>query len=153
MATFPDATIALTHRDPVAVIASAITMLTYGDRIRCNAVNPAANAEYWSNRIEHLLRACVRDRDLIPDGQAIDVLFHDFMADDVGMVERIYELADLEMDATARASLESFMAENPRGKHGRIVYDLKKDFDVDPEVLRERFAFYFERFPVRVESN
>src|SRR6185437_2211021 len=30
MATFPDATIALTLRDPVAVIQSAITMLAYG---------------------------------------------------------------------------------------------------------------------------
>lgn len=153
MATFPDATIALTHRDPVAVIASAITMLTYGDRVRCHSVNPPANAEYWSDRIEHLLRACVRDRDLIPEGQAIDVLFHEFMADDVAMVERIYELAGLDMNEAARSSLDSFMAQNPRGKHGRIVYDLKGDFGVDPEALRERFSFYFEKFPVRAESN
>lgn len=152
MATFPDATVALTHRDPVAVIASAITMLTYGDRVRCNRVDPPANAAYWSERIEALLSACVRDRDLIPQGQAIDVLFHEFMADDVAMVERIYELADLEMNATARSSLEAFMTANPRGKHGRIVYDLKRDFGVDPDALRERFAFYFERFPVQPES-
>ncbi|MEE3328083.1 MAG: sulfotransferase [Myxococcota bacterium] len=152
MTTFPDATVALTHRDPVAVIASAITMLTYGDRVRCNQVDPPANAAYWSDRIEALLSACVRDRDLIPEGQAIDVLFHEFMADDVAMVEKIYDLADLEMDQEARSSLDAFMAANPRGKHGRIVYDLKRDFGVDPEALRERFAFYFERFPVRNES-
>ena len=152
MKTFPDATVALTHRDPVAVIASAITMLTYGDRVRCNRVDPPANAAYWSDRIEALLSACVRDRDLIPEGQSIDVLFHEFMADDIAMVERIYDLAGLEMDSEARSSLESFMAANPRGKHGRIVYDLKRDFGVDPEALRERFAFYFERFPVRNES-
>ena len=152
MATFPDATVALTHRDPVAVIASAITMLTYGDRVRCHRVDPPANAAYWSDRIEALLRACVRDRDLIPEGQAIDVLFHEFMADDVAMVERIYQLADLDMDQGARSSLDAFMAANPRGKHGRIVYDLKRDFGVDPEALRERFAFYFERFPIRSES-
>jgi hypothetical protein len=33
MATFPDATIVVTHRDPVSVIQSAITMLTYGARM------------------------------------------------------------------------------------------------------------------------
>ena len=33
-ATYPDATVIVTHRDPVAVIQSAITMLAYGDRIR-----------------------------------------------------------------------------------------------------------------------
>ena len=32
LATFPDATIAFTSRDPVAVLQSAITMLAYGDR-------------------------------------------------------------------------------------------------------------------------
>ena len=32
--TFPDATIAFTLRDPVAVLQSAITMLAYGDRMR-----------------------------------------------------------------------------------------------------------------------
>ncbi|MFM7068524.1 MAG: sulfotransferase family protein, partial [Actinomycetes bacterium] len=34
MAAFPDATIAFTLRDPVAVLQSAITMLAYGDRNR-----------------------------------------------------------------------------------------------------------------------
>ena len=43
------------------------------------------------------------------------------------------------------------MAKNPRGKHGRIVYDLKADFGIDPDELRERFDFYFERFPIEAE--
>jgi hypothetical protein len=30
--TFPDATVAITHRDPVSVVASAITMLTFDRR-------------------------------------------------------------------------------------------------------------------------
>jgi len=152
-ATFPDATIVFTHRDPVSVIASAITMLSYGDRLRRKRVDPPAVAAYWIDRVERLLRSCVRDRDAIPPEQSIDVLFHQFMADDVGTVERIYEKAGLEMDADARASLDRFMTDNPRGKHGRILYDLKADFGVEPEALRERFSFYFERFPVEVESR
>ncbi len=150
--TFPDATIAFTHRDPVSVIASAITMLCYGDRVRCKRVDPAATAAYWIERVEHLLRRCVADRERVPAAQSLDVLFHEFMQDDVAMVERIYRLADLEMTPAARAQLERYMARNPRGKHGRIAYDLKGDFGVDPGALRERFAFYYERFPVRIES-
>jgi hypothetical protein len=150
--TFPDATIAFTHRDPVSVIASAITMLSYGDRVRCKRPDPPATAAYWIDRVEHLLRRCVEDRELVPASQSIDVLFHEFMHDDVGTVERIYELADLEMTPAARAQLDRYMADNPRGKHGRIVYDLKADFGVDPDALRERFAFYYDRFPVQVEA-
>jgi len=151
--TFPDATVAITHRDPVSVIASAVTMLCYGDRVRRVRVDPPAVAEYWVDRVEHLLRACVRDRDLLPAEQSIDVRFHEFMADDIGMVERIYALADLEMTASARAALESFMRENPRGKHGRIVYDLEGDFGLDGEALRRRFGFYFDRFGVAREAR
>jgi hypothetical protein len=150
--TFPDATVAITHRDPVAVIASAITMLAYGDRIRRTRVDPPAVAAYWIDRIERLLRACVRDRDTWPEGQSLDVLFHEFMADDLATVERIYALAELPLTAEARGSLEGYMAGNPRGKHGRILYDLEQDFGVDPGLLRERFGFYYERFPVAREG-
>ncbi len=151
--TFPDATVAITHRDPVSVVASAITMLTYGDRMRRTKVDPPAVASYWADRVEHLLRACVRDRALLPDHQSIDVVFHEFMADDVAVVERIYARAGLPMTSAARASLDAYMAHNPRGKHGRIIYDLEGDFGVDPEAMRERFRFYYERFPIEVEGR
>ena len=38
-------------------------------------------------------------------------------------------------------------AGNPRGKDGRIVYDLRADFGLEPDALRERFAFYLDAFP------
>jgi hypothetical protein len=44
------------------------------------------------------------------------------------------------------------MIDNPRGKHGRILYDLPGDFGVDPDELRERFGFYYERFPIQMEA-
>ena len=128
-------------------------MLTYGDRMRRTKVDPPAVAAYWADRIEHLLRACVRDRELLPAGRSIDVLFHEFMRDDVATVERIYQVAGLPMTEEARASLEGYMVNHPRGKHGRIVYDLVGDFGVDPDALRSRFDFYYERFPVEIEST
>jgi hypothetical protein len=152
MATFPDATFAITHRDPVSVIQSAVTMLAYGDRMRRADTDPDALAEYWIDRVDVLLRACVRDRDLLPAERTIDVLFHEFMDDDIAMVERIYAHSGLLMTAAARAQLDAFMTENRRGKHGRLAYDLRGDFGVDPDAVRARFGYYFERFPVRVES-
>ena len=151
MDTFPDATVAITHRDPLSVIASASTMLSYGDRMRRTHVDPPAVAAYWADRVEHMLRACVRDRDLLPKERSIDVPFAEFMADDVAMVARIYEVAGLPMSAQASAELDAYMKANPRGKHGRLVYDLAGDFDVDVDALRDRFAFYYERFNVQVE--
>jgi hypothetical protein len=153
LATFPDATFAITHRDPVSVIQSAITMLAYGDRMRRTAIEPEALAAYWVDRIDRLLRACVRDRDLLPADRSVDVLFHEFMADDVAMVEQIYERNNRSMTSEARADLGAFMADNPRGKHGRIAYDLRGDFGVDPAEIRRRYDYYFERFLVEIEKT
>jgi hypothetical protein len=145
--TFPDATIAFTLRDPVAVLQSAITMLAYGDRMRRVELDASGLAEYWVDRVERLLRAAVRDAHLIPAGQRIDVEFGEFMADDLAMAVKILQMAGAEPTDTARAELETYLAGNPRGKDGRMVYDIRRDFGLDPDGLYQRFAFYFEAFP------
>lgn len=148
---FPDATVAITHRDPVSVIQSAVTMLAYGQRINRQRVDPDGLINYWTDRIQHLLQACVRDRALLPADRSIDVPFHDFMADDLGMVEKIYARANLPVTALVRQQLQAYLDAHPRGKEGRVIYNLRDDFGVAPAQLRARFAFYFERFPVQVE--
>lgn len=150
--TFPDAVVAITHRDPVSVIRSAITMLAYGDRMRRRRVDPAGLADYWIRRVELLLGSCVRDRDRLPAAQSIDVRFDEFIADDVGMVARIYAKAGIALLPAVRARLEAFVAENPRGKYGQVRYDLRGDFGIEPAELRRRFDFYVERFAVRAEE-
>ena len=145
--TFPDATIAFTLRDPVAVLQSAITMLAYGDRMRRIDVDAPGLAAYWIDRIERLLRAAVSDAHLIPSGQRVDVEFGEFMADDLAMAARILEVAGIELTDVARSQLETYLAGNPRGKDGRVVYDLRGDFGVEPDALYERFGFYFDAFP------
>jgi hypothetical protein len=69
--TYPDAVIVLTHRDPVAVIQSIVTMLAYGDRIRRRVMDLPSLAAYWIQRIEILLRACVRDGDALPPARRV----------------------------------------------------------------------------------
>ncbi|MBY0279322.1 sulfotransferase [Candidatus Binatia bacterium] len=150
--TFPDATIALTLRDPVAVLQSAITMLGWGERMRRVEVDADGLAAYWLDRIERLLRASVRDLHLIPAERRVDVEFGAFMADELGTVTRILDAAGLGVPDETRKQLEGYVAGNPRGKNGRMIYDLRGDFGLDPHRVRERFSFYFEVFPqIRAE--
>jgi hypothetical protein len=141
----------VTHRDPVSVIQSAATMLAYGARINYESPRPEWYLEYWSDRIRRLLEASVRDRHLLPADRTVDVPFHEFMADDVAMVERIYDVAGLEMTNAARRRIQAHLAAHPRGREGQVVYDLRKDFGVEPADLRAPFDFYLERFAVREE--
>jgi hypothetical protein len=145
--TFPGATIAFTLRDPVAVLQSAITMLAYGDRLRRVDIDADALAAYWTDRIERLLRAAVRDAPLIPADRRVDVEFGEFMADDLAMATTILGTAGLEVTATVRDQLTTYLSGHPRDNAGRMVYDLREDFGLEPDALYERFAFYFDAFP------
>ena len=149
--TFPDATVVISHRDPVASIQSAITMACYAARVLRTSIDTVATADYWIDRYRRLLEACVRDRDKLPDAQVIDVHFHELMADPDARLRDIYRKADLPLTDGALAELHAFLDAHPRGKYGRVVYDLRRDFDLEPRSVREPFAFYFNRFAVRPE--
>jgi hypothetical protein len=125
--------------------------MSYGDRMRRITPDPPATAAYWADRADTLLTRCTRDREVVPAARSIDVLFDEFMADDVAMVDRIYALADIEMTVDARRDLADYMAAHPRGEHGRLVYDLDADFGIDRDELRMRFSDYMERFGVSPE--
>jgi Sulfotransferase family len=150
---FSDATIVFTHRDPVAVIQSTLTMQAYTQRIQRPVVEIAGLRDYWIDRIEHLLRVCVRDRGLVPAERSFDCSFHRFMSDVWSVLDQVYAKAQLPVTSEARARLIRYMADHRRGKSGQVVYDLKGDFGVDPATLHERFQFYFDRFPVRAETT
>ncbi len=149
---FPDAIIPITHRDPVSVIQSAATMVAYGRRAIRDSIDVPEIGAYWSDRIYRLLEACVRDRAQIPAAQSIDILFHEFMADAFKTIEVIYEKAGLDLTDEARSELQNFIDNHPRGKYGQIEYHLKRDFGIEPAELREKFKFYFDAFPVKVEA-
>ena len=144
---FPDATVAITHRDPVAVIQSAVTMIVYGQRLYRKKVEAQRIVDYWIDRVEHLLRACVRDRHVWPEAQSVDVPFDTFMADDMAVVREVRAKAGLPITTDSRQQMSDFMRDHPRGKEGQVVYHLERDFGISPTELRKRFDFYYEAYP------
>ncbi|MDG2004470.1 MAG: sulfotransferase [Novosphingobium sp.] len=144
---FPDATMAITYRDPVDVIQSAITMIAYGERMSYPEIDAAGLLEYWTDRVEKLLRACVRDRPIWSDAQSVDVPFETFMADDKAVVRAVREKAGLAEAEHANREVDAFIESHPRGKFGQLVYNLERDFGIAPAELRKRFDFYFEAYP------
>lgn len=151
MATFPDATVAFTHRDPVAVIQSTITMMAYADRLRRRSIDPDWLIEYWTDRIHRLLSAGVRDRELVPAERSIDISFHQLGGNEMATLDSLYARAGVELTPGVRKRFEQYLGSNPRGKHGAIRYDLQRHFGVSADEVRSRFDFYFDRFDIRPE--
>jgi Sulfotransferase family len=150
--TFPDATFVVTHRDPVSVTASMVTMLAYSARLTRDHVDVVGIGNYWADRLACMLRACAEGHDVLPEAQTIDVHFDEFMADDMAMVARVYELAGQPMDDQSRAAMAAFMNEHPRGRHGAVAYDLA-EFGLHHAERREALSFYTERFGVTPEFS
>ncbi len=148
---FPDATFVVTHRDPVSVVVSMVTMLAYGMRMTAERIDPVQLGAAWADRLQAMLAACVRDRGLLPAEQSIDVLFDEFMADDMAMVARVYDRARQPLPEASRAAMGAYMAAHPRGRYGSVIYE-PEQFGLDRAELRERFRFYTDRFPVALES-
>lgn len=144
---FPDATFVVTYRDPVAITVSTAVMLTYMARLTLARVDPVAVGGYWADRVGHLLGGCLRDRDLLPEDQVVDVRFEEFMGDDLGIVKKIYAKADLPFTEQTEQVMHDFMATHQRGRHGGVVYDLA-DFGLDEHERREALKDYSERFGV-----
>jgi hypothetical protein len=147
LSVFPDATVLVTHREPVAVTVSVATMIAYTARLHLDPVDPIAIGGYWADRIETMLGACVRDRALVPEAQSLDIRFDEFMADDLATVERIHRLAGEPFDPAVRASVASYRDTHPRGRHGGVEYDLA-EFGLDAVERADVLGFYTERFGV-----
>ena len=86
-------------------------------------------------------------RDLLRDISSTNVIREAIILSTCNRVE-VYAVADV--PGEARAAMDSFMADHPRGRHGGLIYDLA-DFGLDREERRRALRFYVERFAVREE--
>ncbi len=122
-----------------------IAMVTYSARMHRSRVPVERIAASWIDRLELMLSAFLRDRDAIGADRSIDVRFDDFMADEVDVAERIYELAGEPVTDVARAAMAEYLAGHQRNRLGRVATSCEM-FGLDERRVRERFAPCAERF-------
>ncbi|OBB18348.1 hypothetical protein A5762_20660 [Mycolicibacterium elephantis] len=142
---FPDVVMIVTHRDPVPVVLSMLAMLVYSARMHCSPVPVDDIAASWVDRLELMLGALIRDRDVIPPQRSIDVRFDDFMADEIGTAAAIYDLAGESLGGEARAAMLGYLEGHQRGRLGRVATSAQM-FGLDERELQARFSPYVERF-------
>lgn len=142
---FPDATVVVTHRDPVQVVVSMATMIAYTARMHASPVDPHAIGRRWADRIETMLDACTRDRDVLGPERSIDVRFDEVVGDDLEVARRVLELAGRPVDDHAAAAMRAYATGHERGRLGAIDYRAE-DVGLDVDELTERFAPYVARF-------
>ncbi|MFZ0832124.1 MAG: sulfotransferase [Mycobacterium sp.] len=142
---FPGVIVVVTHRDPVPIVLSMIAMITYSARMHRSHVPVDQIATYWVDRLQLMLDALVRDRDVIGPDRSIDVRFDDYMADELGVAEQVYALAGEAMAVDTRCAISDYLSDHQRGRLGRVATSCEM-FGIDETDLHERFRPYVQRF-------
>jgi hypothetical protein len=142
---FPGVVVVCTHRDPVPVVLSMIAMITYSARMHRSPVPVEQIAASWVDRLELMLAALVRDRDVIGPDRSTDLRFDDFMADELGGAEAVYGLAGEPVTDEASTAMADYLSGHQRGRLGTVATSCDM-FGLDEDDLRARFAPYVHRF-------
>jgi len=151
-AVYPEARVIQTHRDPLKTIPSSLSLMGTLKWMRCEVSDPAAGAESTASGYAYIYRRQIEQRAKgdLPDDRFVDVRYADVVADPGGAVERIYSALGWRFSPALRQAVVDYVARKPRGKHGVHEYSLQQ-MGLDPEVERQRFAFYREHFGVSEE--
>ncbi len=153
LAVYPDALIVQTHRDPLKVMASVVSILFSTAWVRSDAVDAERILEWFGGQsCAMLLEAAleVRDGDAVHAEQFFDVRYQDLMDDPFTVIAGIYEHFGIDYSAQADACIRAYLAAKPKGKHGAHHYSFE-DTGFDRETERARFASYMERFGIPAE--
>lgn len=154
LAVYPDARIVQTHRDPVEVIASLTSLVTYLRSMASDHADPLDIGADWTERLARGLRATmeIRDRASLGSDRVFDVQFRSFLGNEIETVRRIYEHFDLDWTVELESRMRHFLAANPRDKHGTHRYSLEQA-GLDAKTERRRFAFYYERYMLKERTE
>jgi hypothetical protein len=153
-ATYPDARVVMTHRDPLRVVGSlADTMATlhwmHSDRVAHQTL-----VEFLCMGVEIQMNgvSSVRDSGTLPHGQISDVLYQDLVADPIATVIRLYDGWGVELSDEARSRLSAYVETRHHhrgpgehryrfedtglnlGEHRDLVADYQSRFGVPSEV-------------------
>jgi len=150
-ATYPDARVIWTHRDPVQVIASRIAMVA-------ELMEGLAGHVDWQAVAKQQLAmsrasfAATMSHPLVGDPRIHHVLYADFVRDPVSVIGGFYEKYGMPFGAETETAMRDYLANNKGDRYGKFVYSTDM-IGEDIAALNADFAPYRERFGVDIEHR
>ncbi|HMO67658.1 MAG TPA: sulfotransferase [Novosphingobium sp.] len=80
-----------------------------------------------------------------------DVQYADTLRDPLGVVRGIHDRFGIDWTPEVEAAMTGYLADNPKGKHGRHEYDLA-EYGLSKGYVRERFSDYISRYDIPVKD-
>jgi len=147
---YPDAQIAVTHRDPLTVLgsmSSLVSVLRYAHSDNVDMTDLGRfHSELWHGNLDGLVDAG------LPEGQVHHSRYADFMTDPFGVVRSLYDAFGRTLSAEAEQRMHAYLANRPKDKHGVHEYSFD-DLGLDRATESARFARYRDNFGVPEEAH
>jgi len=150
-ATYPDARIIWTHRDPVQVAASGTAMMVDLVEGLTGRVDVKEQADACLTRTRANIANTMKDP-MISDPRIHHIRYVDFVADPVGTIRGFYEFCGVPFTPGAEQAMRDYLKNNPGDRYGKFKYSTDM-LHADIDVLNHEFAPFRERFGVPIEKR
>lgn len=144
---YPDACIIQTHREPTQVMSSLASLTinlrrAFSHHQSAHQIGPEVT-QRWSQALELALQA--RDQQQVPASRIFDVDYHQFIADPLAMLRKIYSHFELDLPLATEARMRNWLDKNPKHRHGKHQHVLS-DYGLHAERINQHFDAYRQRF-------
>jgi hypothetical protein len=151
-AEYPDAHVILTHRDPLKVLPSLVSIMAtlrwmHSDTVDVNAVVKAA-VHGTALAMDYVMQ--LRADGGLPDDRIIDVRFDELVGDPWTTLHTVYGRIGGTLTPDVEQGMRAYLDARPRERHGRHAYDFS-DSGLDLQEMRARFAAYQYRYAIPSE--
>ena len=149
---YPDARFAITHRDPLQVLASIAKMSLALRTARYDRVDPHRVGRQMLDFIDrHIQRLMAFDAG--PNGdRAVHVDYYALVADPGGTMGKVHGALGLTSPDDIINEITGWRRENPKNARGENDYALAQ-FGLSEGEVEERFAAYRQRFAIPREAE
>lgn len=151
---YPDAKFIWPHRDPVKALASGVGLIGTIQWGRTDhpfaggSFDYVMQAEPASQRLNQAIDWL--EGGLLAENQLCNVLYQDFIKDQIATIKKIYETFEIPLSDEGLAALDKYVADNPRSHRPAHKYSIGSGDQVQYE--RDAFKRYQEYFNVPSET-
>ncbi|MDQ1459377.1 MAG: hypothetical protein QOI08_861 [Actinomycetota bacterium] len=149
LAEYPDAYVVLTHRDPLKVLPSLVSIMATLRWMHCDSVDVDAvvKSAVGGTAVAMDLVMQWRADGTLPEDRIVDVRFADLVGDPWRTMRAVYERIGTPFTDEAERRMRAYLDASPRERHGRHDYEFA-DTGLDLDATRARFAAYQARYDI-----
>lgn len=141
---FPDALLIMTHRDPLDVVPSYVSMEAALYKLS-STLSDEEVGKFWFRRLADWMHSFEKARERIGEDRFIDIDYRQVGKEPLVQAERVLSRFGIEKSAELEEALTEFLAGNKREQRPMHEYSLEK-FGLDRDEILKEFATYRERY-------